>query len=60
MKQVITQPKIQSLHHALPHEIPTSANALLRLRFAYLTKEQRQSILASTAYRVIGWLAANR
>lgn len=45
-----------------PNEIPTSANALLRLRFAYLTKEQRQSILASTAYpsnSLAGW-AANK
>ncbi|WP_052038522.1 autotransporter domain-containing protein [Proteus vulgaris] len=41
-----------------PNKIPSSANNLLRLRFAYLTKEQRQSILASTAYpsnSLAGW-----
>ncbi|MEY0489015.1 autotransporter outer membrane beta-barrel domain-containing protein [Proteus terrae subsp. cibarius] len=41
-----------------PNKIPGSASNLLRLRFAYLTKEQRQSILASTAYpsnSLAGW-----
>ncbi|NBM13456.1 autotransporter domain-containing protein [Proteus sp. G2661] len=41
-----------------PNQIPSSSNNLLRLRFAYLTKEQRQSILASTAYpshSLAGW-----
>lgn len=41
-----------------PNEVPKSASNLLRLRFAYLTQEQMQSILASTAYpshSLAGW-----
>lgn len=41
-----------------PNEIPEYASNLLRLRFAYLTKEQRKSILAGTAYpsnSLAGW-----
>ncbi|MGJ3355187.1 autotransporter domain-containing protein [Providencia sp. Je.9.19] len=41
-----------------PNELPNTAAHLLRLRFSYLDKEQRQSILASTAYPInslAGW-----
>lgn len=41
-----------------PNELPNTAAHLLRLRFSYLNKEQRQSILASTAYPInslAGW-----
>ncbi len=42
----------------MPNDLPKESNYLLRLRFPYLNENQRQSILASTAYpshSIAGW-----